>query len=84
MRERPFFRPKLATGDSNPVNHPSHYTWLPNGFEVIDMTEHLNFNLGNAIKYIARAGRKSEDAVLDLEKAQWYLAREIQRINSGG
>ncbi|WP_188285344.1 DUF3310 domain-containing protein [Streptomyces sp. CBMA29] len=76
-----FFAPELATGEGDPVNHPSHYTWLPNGFEVIDMAEHLNFNLGNSIKYIARAGRKSAVGIQDLEKAAWYLNREIQRIN---
>ncbi|MGW2919503.1 DUF3310 domain-containing protein [Streptomyces angustmyceticus] len=63
------------------VDHPSHYTWLPNGLEVIDLTEHLNFNRGNAVKYIARAGRKSKLAeVEDLKKARWYVEREIQRI----
>lgn len=63
------------------VNHPSHYTWLPNGFEVIDLTELLNFNRGNAIKYIARAGRKDPSTELeDLKKAQWYINREIDRL----
>lgn len=66
------------------VNSPSHYTWLPNGFEVIDLTELLNFNRGNAVKYISRAGRKSTSTELeDLKKAQWYINREINRLEKG-
>jgi hypothetical protein len=67
------------------VDHPSHYAdgWS-NGAEVIDITEHLNFNRGNAVKYIARAGKKNPDTELeDLRKAQWYINREIRRIESG-
>lgn len=63
----------------DPVNHPAHYTWLPNGLEVIDVTENFNFNLGNTIKYVMRAGRKG-NAVEDLMKARWYVDREIQRL----
>ena len=69
---------------SDPVNHPSHYAegWS-NGAEIIDITENLNFNRGNAVKYIARAGKKSYDKDLeDLRKAQWYLEREIFRVMS--
>lgn len=70
-----------AVVEDDPVNHPSHYTWLPSGVEVIDVTEHLNFNVGNAVKYLIRAGRKdSTTRVQDLQKAQWYLERELQRI----
>ena len=64
------------------VNHPSHYAegWS-NGAEVIDITENLNFNRGNAVKYVARAGRKDAMKVIeDLEKARWYIDREIKRI----
>lgn len=64
------------------VNHPQHYAdgWS-NGAEVIDITENLNFNRGNCVKYVARAGRKNPAAELeDLRKAQWYLAREIKRV----
>ncbi|MGQ5602970.1 DUF3310 domain-containing protein [Streptomyces sp. EKS3.2] len=65
------------------VNHPSHYTWLPNGLEVIDLTEHMNFNRGNAVKYVARAGRKSKATELeDLKKARWYIDREISRMEA--
>ena len=66
-------------GETNPdlVNHPPHYK--AGGIEVIDFIEakDLNFRLGNAIKYISRAGKKDSDPVQDLEKAAWYLKREI-------
>lgn len=66
------------------VNHPRHYTTHPSGVECIEVTEHMNFNLGNAVKYIWRADLKN-DAIEDLEKAAWYLQREINRrkIHSG-
>lgn len=63
------------------VNHPSHYT--DGKIEVIDFIEDkkLNYHRGNAIKYIARAGKKHKNKeVEDLRKAIWYLEREIQRI----
>lgn len=63
----------------NPVDHPAHYTQHPSGVECIEVTEHFNFCLGNAIKYIWRAGLKGA-AVQDLEKAIWYLQREVARI----
>ena len=61
------------------VNHPEHYTSHPSGIEAIQVTRHMNFNLGNAIKYIWRAGLK-ENAVQDLEKAVFYLNDEIARL----
>jgi hypothetical protein len=64
------------------VAHPSHYTSHPSGIECIQVTEHMNFNLGNAVKYIWRAGLKSKDALTDLRKAKWYIEREIQRLQS--
>ncbi len=64
------------------VNHPPHYTSHPSGVECIQVTEHMNFNLGNAMKYIWRAGDKG-DALMDLQKAAWYLNREIARIEKG-
>ena len=65
------------------VNHPSHYTGFSNGAEVIDITENLNFNRGNAIKYLARAGHKdSASEIEDLMKARWYVNREIARLTS--
>ncbi|WP_198539092.1 DUF3310 domain-containing protein [Streptomyces graminilatus] len=66
---------------SDPVNSPAHYTWLPNGLEVIDVTQHFNFNLGNALKYIMRAGRKGDTAE-DLRKAARYLEFELTRLES--
>lgn len=60
------------------VNHPKHYTSHPSGVECIQITEHMGFNLGNAMKYIWRADEKGS-AVEDLEKARWYLTREIER-----
>jgi len=60
------------------VNHPPHYTQHPSGVECIQITEHMGFCLGNAVKYIWRADLK-HDAVEDLKKARWYLDREIAR-----
>lgn len=71
------------------VNHPSHYVWLKEicGIEVIDITRHMNFNLGNVIKYVLRAGRKcsetetSEESLLrDLKKARFYIEDEIIQL----
>ena len=61
------------------VNRPAHYTAYP--VEVIEITEHLNFCRGNAVKYLCRAGLKSKDTEIeDLEKAKWYIQREIERV----
>lgn len=68
--------------NSDSVSHPPHYAsgWS-NGAEVIDLTEHLSFCAGNVVKYVCRAGRKDPDKhIEDLEKARWYLDREIKRI----
>jgi hypothetical protein len=62
------------------VNNPKHYTSHPSGVECIQVAEQMNFCLGNAVKYIWRADLKN-DAVEDLEKAIWYLNREIARRN---
>jgi len=59
------------------VEHPPHYAH-PSGVECIEIAEHMNFCLGNALKYIWRADLKG-DAVEDLEKARWYISREIER-----
>jgi hypothetical protein len=64
---------------NDPVNHPKHYTEHPSGVECIEITEHMNFCVGNAIKYLWRAGLKGEQ-VEDLRKARWYIDREISRI----
>lgn len=69
------------------VNHPKHYTSDPSGIECIDITRHRNFNIGNAIKYLWRAGLKEDKdrklidkQVEDLNKAIWYLVDEIHRL----
>lgn len=62
------------------VDHPKHYNVNPSGVECIDVVEHMNFNLGNAMKYIWRAGFKTQDPTEDLEKAKWYLERELSRL----
>lgn len=63
------------------INHPSHYGGGDNPYEAIKVIEAwlLGFHLGNAVKYIARAGKKGP-ILEDLEKARWYLDREISRI----
>ena len=67
--------------EDDPVNHPAHYT--DGSIEVIDFIEdkNLDFHLGNAVKYIARAGKKDPDkTVEDLKKAVWYLNRRIAQL----
>ena len=78
----------------DPVNHPPHYNWLKDkcGVEVIDIARHLDFDLGNAIKYILRAGKKpitSEEninnnkaAIQDLNKAIWYINDKIKMLEN--
>lgn len=67
--------------ENNPVNHPAHYLAYK-GLEVIQLTEQMNFNRGNAVKYICRAGLKHKDTEIeDLQKARWYITREIDRLN---
>ena len=73
------------------VNHPSHYPWLNDkcGIEVIDITRHLDFDIGNAVKYLLRAGHK-EDAALtplekqieDFKKAAWYINDKIKILEN--
>jgi hypothetical protein len=60
------------------VNHPSHYNAHPSGVECITVVEHMGFCLGNAIKYLWRADEKGAP-IEDLEKAKWYIQREIDR-----
>lgn len=87
-----YWRPYEAPNDNtlnDKVNHPSHYTWLKDlcGIEVIDITRHMDFNLGNSIKYILRSGHKKEEGytdkqktIEDLKKAVWYLNDEISTL----
>jgi len=65
----------------DPVNHPAHYTSHPSGVEAIDITRHMNFNLGNAVKYVWRAGLKG-DSIEDLQKARFYIEDEIKKISN--
>lgn len=72
---------------SDAVEHPKHYTSDPSGVECIQVTRHRNFNVGNAIKYLWRAGLKDsagrtalDKQVEDLEKARWYIGDEIARL----
>lgn len=87
---RPYEAPNVKAPDDK-VNHPSHYTWLKDlcGIEVIDITRHLDFNLGNSIKYILRSGHKKEEGytdkqktIEDLKKAVWYLNDEIKMLEN--
>ena len=66
---------------SDAINHPPHYTQHPSGVECITITEHFGFNVGNAIKYLWRAGLKNPDPLDDLRKAAWYVQREIERLS---
>lgn len=66
---------------NDPVNHPKHYTSHPSGVECITIIRHMNFNLGNAVKYIWRVDEK-EVPIQDLQKAIWYINDEIQRRTS--
>jgi len=63
---------------SDMVDHPPHYTSHPSGVECVQITEYMGFCLGNVMKYIWRADLK-HDAIEDLEKAKWYLQREIDK-----
>lgn len=67
---------------SDNVNHPSHYTSHPSGIECIDIVEHFNYNVGNAVKYLWRAGLKGDvtKQIEDLRKAAWYATREADRL----
>ena len=69
------------------INHPKHYTSNPSGIECIDITRHKNFNIGNAIKYLWRAGLKEDKdrklidkQIEDFNKAVWYIVDEIHRL----
>lgn len=77
----------VSKNKNDQVNHPKYYTSDPSGIECIDITRHRNFNIGNAIKYLWRAGLKEDKdrklidkQVEDLNKAVWYLVDEIHRL----
>lgn len=65
------------------VNHPQHYGGKDNPYEAIKVIEawDLGFNLGNVVKYLSRAGKKSNNILEDLKKASWYLNREIDNLS---
>ena len=65
------------------VNKPKHYTAHPSGVECIEITEHMNFNLGNVVKYVWRADLK-KDRLEDLKKAEYYIKREIEKESKIG
>ena len=71
-------------GKRDVVDHPDHYTWHPAGVEAVTICEEFNYNLGNAIAYIWRSGgtTKKGDVETDLQKAIWYIQRELERIRS--
>jgi len=78
---------KLHEADN--VNHPNHYTRHQSGIECIEIARHMDFNLGNVLKYIWRHGQKKRDnegvlekAIEDLEKAAWYLNDEIEMLKA--
>lgn len=86
------FETTKTTQKEDKVNHPSHYTWLKDlcGIEVIDITRHMDFCLGNAVKYILRAGHKSEEGysnrqkeIEDLKKAVFYINDRINQLQCG-
>ena len=70
--------------ENDPVNHPSHYT---DGIETIDYIEskHFPYHLGNAVKYLSRAGKKNPaETITDLKKAVWYINRYISLLEKEG
>lgn len=63
------------------VTHPKHYNDHPSGIECIEVTRHMNFNIGNAIKYLWRHGKKNPEATIeDLQKAIFYIQDEIEKL----
>ena len=75
----------IVTKAYDPVDNPEHYTVDPSGVECIQITRHRNFNVGNAIKYLWRAGLKDSNSVTqDLRKAIFYIQDEIARLEENG
>lgn len=85
MESSPYHGVKLSGNNAENasiVDHPSHYNQHPSGVECIEIIEHWPYNLGAAVKYIWRAGWKpGVDQLEDLQKALWYINREIQRLS---
>jgi hypothetical protein len=79
-----FVRASITRQGSQEVTNPLHYTSDPSGVECIEITRHRNFNIGNAFKYLWRAGLKDESKTIqDLEKAIFYIKDEIHRLQGG-
>ena len=75
----------VAQGEADEVPadaiNPAHYQGFSNGAQVVDITEHLSFNRGSAVKYIARAGKKDGNSdIQDLLKAEWFIQRELCKL----
>ena len=83
-KNSPFYAPEYLfdpdPDDDDPVKRPGHYTQVP-GIECINVTQHFNFNRGNVIKYVWRAGAKGNE-IEDLKKARQYLDFEINRLEA--
>jgi len=75
--------PEVTPEEPDMVNKPPHYLKHPSGIECIQITRWFNFNLGNVIKYVWRAGIKSDNPIEDLEKAAFYIQDEIDRLKKG-
>lgn len=79
----PEYKPEMDKENNLPVEkatRPDHYK-TPAGIELFEITDYLNFNLGNVVKYVFRAGKKSDNVLEDLKKALVYLQREIDRLS---
>ena len=74
--------PDEEVAEFDPVEKAKHYSFHPSGVECITVVRHMNFNLGNVMKYIWRAGIKTEVPIEDLKKARWYLDDEIKRLET--
>lgn len=80
--------PDAVFAKSDPVNHPEHYQSeaqceCGKSIECIQVIEHMSLNVGNAVKYLWRHGKK-DDTIQDLKKAAWFVAREIKRLEASG
>jgi hypothetical protein len=73
-------KPVDTSAEHDPVDHPAHYTSSPSGVECIQVTEHMSFCAGNAMKYLWRHEKK-DSPIEDLKKSRWYIDREIERLN---
>lgn len=75
--------PDVPDSAYHPVEYPKHYNKHPAGVECINIVEHYDFCVGNAIKYLWRAGIKSKNPLEDLKKAKWYIERKIKQLDKG-